>query len=499
MPRILCVWLPDWSITRLWHTRHRQGGALDSADEARPLVLYTERRGQRSLAAVCQRGRALGLRPGQTLTQAMALCPGLVAEPAQPEADDAALAALAQWATRYTPLAAAAPPDALWLDIAGCAHLFGDEATLVRCLLARLGRWRLDARFAIAPTAAAAAALARFAPGTLVGSDQAALTAALAPLPTEALLLPAATTKGLRRLGLRSLGQIADLPRAELAARFDPAVLTRLDQCWGAAPEPMAWPSPPPDWTEQVRLAEPIGHTQACAAVLEQLARRLCARLDARSLGGLQFSAVFHIIDGSARHIPVVTALPVRDPAYLLRLLSARLDGLDPGFGIEAVTLSAPVRDAARPTQPDLMGAGAADQGRLAALIDTLTQRLGPARLWRFAPRASHIPERAMQRAAPLCAIAWPDPPPAPRPLRLLPHPEKIMVTAMLPDDPPVQFRWRGGLHRVHAATGPERIAPEWWREDAATRDYYQVEDTCGARFWLYRAEADWWLHGLFA
>jgi len=98
------------------------------------------------------------------------------------------------------------------------------------------------------------------------------------------------------------------------------------------------------------------------------------------------------------------------------------------------------------------------------------------------------------------------------RPLRLLARPEPIEAVAPLPDDPPVLFRWRQALHRVARVRGPERLAPEWWREpdadqDAQTRDYFAVEDTQGGRFWLFReglylAEAvmpRWFLHGLFA
>jgi protein ImuB len=74
-----------------------------------------------------------------------------------------------------------------------------------------------------------------------------------------------------------------------------------------------------------------------------------------------------------------------------------------------------------------------------------------------------------------------------------------------------VLFRWRGQVHRVRRAEGPERLAEEWWRvpfdraDPTKARDYYQVEDEAGARFWLFRAGVygaseppTWWLHGLF-
>ncbi|MFQ5959013.1 MAG: DUF6504 family protein, partial [Alphaproteobacteria bacterium] len=86
-------------------------------------------------------------------------------------------------------------------------------------------------------------------------------------------------------------------------------------------------------------------------------------------------------------------------------------------------------------------------------------------------------------------------------------------AVAMVPDAPPVLFRWRGRAHRVTRAEGPERLAAEWWRAPRGRacdaddyRDYYRVEDAAGARFWLYRHgpygpenTARWYLHGVFA
>lgn len=97
-----------------------------------------------------------------------------------------------------------------------------------------------------------------------------------------------------------------------------------------------------------------------------------------------------------------------------------------------------------------------------------------------------------------------------PRPPRLLSRPEPIETMALLPDNPPVWFRWRGIRRRVRRADGPERIRGEWWKRDAETatvRDYFRVEDETGERYWLFRsgdgerAESGsqrWFLHGIF-
>jgi protein ImuB len=214
--------------------------------------------------------------------------------------------------------------------------------------------------------------------------------------------------------------------------------------------------------------------------------------------------------------IAVATALAVRDPAYLAKLLSEKLETVDPGFGIEMMVLEAETVAPLKAPQTQLADVAAQEAcDRLAGVVDTLTNRLGGDRIFRVAPQASHVPERAVRRVPPLPVRqpSWVGDPAAPRPIRLLRRPEEIEVIAPVPDDPPIRFRWRGVSHRVRAAAGPERIAAEWWHgkrsgmrpETDLIRDYYRVEDSDGARFWIFLAglhAADrmpqWYLHGLF-
>ncbi|MBV9735430.1 MAG: DNA polymerase Y family protein, partial [Acidisphaera sp.] len=329
-----------------------------------PLATVETVRGVRRLAAVCERAEALGLTPGQTLAQARAVCPGLAVAEADPAADQAALAALARWCERFTPLAAADPPDGLWLDIAGCAHLFGDaddghgEAALAAALAARLAREGMPARMAVAGTAGAAWALARSvlnrAPGPVVlatGEE----AAALAALSVAALRIEPRLAAGLGRMGLKTVGEVLRVPRAELAARFGGALLLRLDQARGTAEEAIAWPRPPVPWEERRAFAEPIATPEDLSRALAWLAGRLCRALAAKRLGGRRFLARFFRVDSAVPTIGVATALPVHDPGYLGKLLAERLETVDPGFGIEVVTLAAEAVAPVRPAQPDLL------------------------------------------------------------------------------------------------------------------------------------------------
>lgn len=499
------MWLPGWPTLR-----QRRSGQF-APD--RPLATVEAVRGVRRLAAVCPLAEDAGLRVDMPLAQARAICPELEVAEADPDGDRAGLAAIAAWAERFSPLAVADPPDGFLLDILGCAHLFGGtEGALAADLLARLGRGGLPARAAVAGSAAAAWALARWQAAPLAVLPEGEDAAALGPLPLALLRLEPRSVAGLIRLGVRTISDLARLPRGEVAARFGQAPVLRLDYAFGRAAEPIAWPHPPAPWAERLAFAEPIGTPEDLSRALAVLAERLCARLAAARQGGFLFVATFFRVDGERPTLSVTAARPVNGARYLAKLLAGKLDTLDPGFGIDAILLVADQVAPALPAQPGLADLREETPVDLAATLDDLANRLGEGRVWRPAPYPSHVPERALRRLPPLAAPArWEAP--APRPVRLLRRPEQIEATAPVPDDPPILFRWRGVVHRVRAASGPERIAAEWWRRtpDATrepadlVRDYYRVEDSAGARFWLFRTgrhagapAARWFLHGVF-
>ncbi len=484
------------------------------------------------LTAVSPQAAAAGLFPGQRVTDAQALRPDLVLAEAEPEADARALEALADWCVRYSPAVAPDPPDGLFLDIGGVAHLWGGEAGMAADLAARLARDGLTARIAAADTAGAAWALARSpaaaaGPQVLAPWDPDRREASppppeLAGLPLTALRLEPAAAAQLSRLGLRRIGQLAALPRGPLARRFGGRVLLALDQTLGRAPEALAFRRPPTPWFARLDLAEPVSAPDDLARLCRDVALRLCTRLETAGRGARRLRLDFHRVDGAPVGLELGLSRPARDPDRIARLFLPRLETLDPGFGIEAVSLQAAEVEVLSPGQADLASLLEPVEGpeALAPLIDRLNARLGPGRVWRSRPRASHVPERSVRRTAALEAEAGParDGPavswPAwrPRPLRLLPRPEALeAVIALTPDEPPRQFRWRRRVHRIRLAEGPERIGAEWWRSGIEAvrtdqvRDYYRVEDQDGARFWVFRSglhdhdrPVRWWLHGLF-
>lgn len=467
---------------------------------------------RRVLSAACAAAQAEGLTPGLSVAHARALVPGLVVQDADPAGDAEDLARLAAWvARRYSPLVAVDPPDGLWIDASGCAHLFGGEERMLDDLVGRCTRLGLAARAAMAETTGAAHALARFKAGPVTIIAPGKVADAIADLPIAALRLPAATVDKLRRLGLQRIRQLIGLPRAPLVHRFGAEVGRRLDQALGAVAEPINPLLLPEMPRRRISFAEPIGTAEAIEQAISDLATDLCLDLEAEGQGARRLQLLFHCIDGRTETIAAGTAKPSRDPAHLARLLSIMIDTVDPGFGIEAITLAAPLVERLGLHQIGIEGAGEKGEPDLAALIDKLMNRLGSRRLYRIAPVESDVPERAVQRVPPLAPFTkacWP--PMLPRPTRLVSPPEPVDAMALLPDHPPTVFTYRGKRHRVVQADGPERIYGEWWRAEdelALVRDYFRVDDEQGHRFWLFRAgdgenpetgSMRWYLHGLF-
>jgi protein ImuB len=420
--------------------------------------------------------------------------------------------------------------------VTGCTHLFGEgeagERALLADLVTRLARRDLSCRAAMADTAGAAWALARFA------ERQADLYCpargqrdALGSLPVEGLRLDAPILETFLKLGLRRIGDLYPMPRAPLARRFGDQPLTRLDQALGTLAEPIEPCRIPPAFRTRLAFAEPIGRAEDIAAATSRLLAALCRQFEQAGVGARQLEIALYRVDGSVDRTAIGTSRPNRDNPKLMKLFEERLGELDPGFGVELMILAAPEVEAWNGTQdalPDQNAPGVASgvDGTI-DLADRLALRLGAGNVVRLLSRDSHLPERVQVAAAvsskPAAAGAWRRVASlkGARPTRLLQRPEPVEVTAFVPDDPPSVFHWRRHAHRIVRADGPERIANEWWRPRSdgthppagtlpPVRDYYRVEDDDGGRFWLFRdgpyqlaangqPTARWFLHGFCA
>jgi protein ImuB len=372
--------------------------------------------------------------------------------------------------------------------------------------------------------------------------------AAMLPLPVMALRIDAELAAELAAMGLKRVADLAERPRAPLAARFDEQLVRRLDRALGREDEPISPRLPLPAALAEQRFPEPVALERDVLGTIEHLARELARVLERRGEGARLIQVALFRTDGAVHRLEIGTGAPLRDPARVRRLFEDRLAALgkacDPGFGYDVIRLSALVAERSDPAQTGLVCDHGADNGEeLAHLIDRLGARFGLRRVTRLVPQDTHIPEFAVaampahavhsttgvsspshrlrgegrgegasrsaqtrgkapspdalrastsprtagrgEEASPEQDTLSPS-----RPIRLFERPEPVEAIAEVPDGPPVRFRWRQVLHEVAHAEGPERIAMQWWRDEvgrALTRDYFRVESRLGARVWLYR------------
>lgn len=484
-------------VVSLWFPRLASDRALRQRPVEGPFALTLREDNTNRIHCLNAMAERQGLYRGMVFSDARAFCPDLCSRPADPMGDQRFLAGLRRWATRYCPWVGFEGADGLVMDITGSAHLSGGEAGLLGDLRQRLFQAGMTPRIGLADTRGAAWALAHHGEG--IAQKDAAL-AALGPLPVAALRLDADTVTALQRLGLRSIRQLSETARAPLARRFGPSLLMRLDQALGAQPEQISPQADPPHYGVRISLPDPIGLHEDVMAATARLLDRLCDKLHARETGARVLNLTLRRVDQQARHVELRLARPMRDPARILPLFSRGIGEVDAGFGIDQMRLEAYQVEPLPVEQISHADAGSSD--RLDDLITRIGTRIGLENVQRFLPADSHIPERGFL----IAPAAWSRPEggwaaPRPRPLILFP-PEPIAATGQ---QPPRRFRWRRMSLSLLRATGPERIAPEWWLEDEGwhrgMRDYWRVETRQGRRLWLFHTPQNpgWFVQGEFS
>jgi protein ImuB len=478
-----------------------------------------------------------------------------------------ALESLAKWCTRFSPLVALDSQipaftsirggrqipgienlrDSLFLDITGVANLFNGEPLLLYEIFQRLRGLGLRPRIAAAPTLGAAWAMAHFGPDEIARHADHEKTLpysphqlpSLAPLPIESLRLPASICDPLHAISIDTVGDLLAIPRPQLAVRFDPLLLHRIDQALGLKPE-LLQPLRDTPIIEISRNLEDAGigsgnsNQESLLTTSDELLHELCAQLEPLESGIRQLQIELHRADAPPliRHLALGRAS--RNHTHLWKLLRVLLENLLPRageapdplrfaetqltFGIEKITLRALWIDRIEHQQHTAWDSARIEEDRVfAELLDTFNTRLGEKQLhvqelcgvatdenrtkseafshWRPSPsHAAHA--AAVSESITLGA----------RPSILWEPPEPADALALMPDGTPQWIRWRSREHEVLIATGPERISDEWWRQNPAQyahaheRDYFRVQLTSGLWLWIYRHSATrrWFVEGLW-
>lgn len=487
------------------------------------VILHTPLTGRTPRVLACS-ALALrrGVRRGQPLTEARALAETAEYVVDDPVADREALRRLAPLCETYTPLYGleeAERPESLLLDVTGCAGLFGGEQALAERIQEDWeGRgWRV--RVGVAPTIGAAWAVAH----GISRSNQAVVVPAtdleetLDPLSVGLLRIPEGVVRSLSELGVHGIGQLRRLPRNQLPSRWGSLLLQRLDQALGRAAELIAVESPAQPLVATWAGQEPFRDREVLLEVFRRLLRQLLAPLMAQRRGVRRIQCQLRGESGRPLEFTIGLVAPSHSVERIEQLMELQLERLAWDQEVAWVRLDgvevAPLGERPRDLFGDWLDEDQAREMRW--LLERLSNRLGaeavvranclpdPQPEWAVTyepwlrPREPRSPGTESGAKSAATTQVLPPPGTLPRPLRLLAEPQRL-ETRGNPVEVPRQLRWPLGDYETRQAWGPERIEAGWWRGEPIRRDYYRVETVTGERFWLFRCDAGWFLHGCF-
>ncbi|MGX5858272.1 Y-family DNA polymerase [Dyadobacter jiangsuensis] len=472
-----------------------------------PFVLSTKQRGRIVVMAASTRAEQLGIEVGMVVADARAVLPELEVLEFEPDVSEKLLTALAEWMIRYSPQVAIDLPDGLIIDSTGCDHLWGGESPYLKDIVSRLKTSGYDVRVGMADTIGTAWAVSRYSKTYPIIEPDAQLEA-LSALPPNALRLDDPTLEKMNKLGLRQIRNFINMPASTLRRRFGQNTLNQIGKALGQSYEAFTPVQPLEPYQERLPSVEPIRTATGIKIALKTLLDKVCKRLVDDGKGVRQASFRCFRLDGKVEEIAIGTSAASCSASHLFKLFEQKISQIEPALGIELFLLEAPVVDDLAHPQEILWDVNSGNKMvAIAELLDRLASRSGVDTIHRYLPAEHHWPERALIEASTLRdkpETSWRKE--TLRPMDILPKPERIQVSAPVPDYPPMLFRYQGVVHKIKWADGPDRIEPEWWLSDGLHRDYYSVEDDDGRRYWIFRLghygseqAPEWFIHGFYA
>ncbi|HZF63394.1 MAG TPA: DNA polymerase Y family protein, partial [Chitinophagaceae bacterium] len=448
--RFASIWFPH--LTTDWFTR-RQPELKNAA-----FVLSAPYQGRMIVTATNALAQQKGVYSGMVVADARALVPSLRILDNKSSLADVLLKRIAEWCIRFSPFVSLDAPHGLLLDVTGCTHLWGGDWVYINDIIKRLQQHGYTARVAIADTIGAAWAVARFSKDVFIVEPEKQVEA-IATLPPEALRIDIDTVERLNKLGLRQVKDFLSFPRYSLRRRFGARFTQRLHQAIGIEEEIIQPIFPVITYQERLPCFEPISTRTGIEIALDRVLSALCGNLEKEEKGIRAASFNGYRIDGKIETIQIGTTRASNDTRHLYKLFELKLEDFQPAPGIELFTLEAIKVEEIHATQKKIWKeSDELNESHLSELLDRLSIKLGAENIYRFAPQEHHLPERSFTPSS-LQIIdenSWKLD--RPRPIQLLSSPEPVDVTAPIPDYPPMLFRYKGKLHKIIKADGPERI-----------------------------------------
>jgi protein ImuB len=499
--RIACLHLPDFPLAALLRAEPElRGQSVVVADGPSPRA---------RVLAVSPAAARRGLAPGLTAAQAHAVDDAVLVRTVSDDVRRATQAALGDIADSFSPRVEDASEGLVYLDADGLSALFPSESALASALAQRAVHLGLEAHVGLAGTKVAAYLAARDGGGVTViprGEEW----RYLGPMPLGLLQPSAALAATLRRWGLHTIGDLAALPASAVGARLGPEGLALVRRARGEDEHPLTPRPAPLRFEEGMEIDYAIDTLEPLAFVARALLDRLTARLAVRGYvcGDLHCSLRLANRARDERTIPV--AAPSNDVKSLLALLRLHLEAHPPAAGVEALRLAA-VTERLRATQLDLFLPPGPAPERLAVTLARLTAVCGADRVGAPAVADSHRPDAygvkqvvrllgcyAVRKDESLTTNNLATNNLSALAIRALRPPRAVEV--FCDRGRPDFVRGEGLSGRVVTAAGPWRVQTDWWNEQAATRDYYDIQLTDGGVYRMYweREGGGWFVDGRY-
>jgi protein ImuB len=472
-------------------------------------LVISEGPAQRPMVACANdAARHAGIREGQAVAAAKALCAELRIVTRDEAAERETLEGLAAWAGQFTPMVTI-DGQGIALEIEASVRLFEGHARLTAAIRRGLREVGLHGTLGVAPTPLAARLFARAeARGLQVRSciDASELRERLADLPLFLLDWPGKTLARLTDLGVLRLRDMLELPAEGVAKRFGPDIVVSLGRLVGSIADPRVPYIAPPRFRSRLELPAEAEGVEALLFALRRMLAQLEGALRARGSGVQHLTIVLEHARKSRTRVMLDFASPEREADFILSIAREKLGRLTLAAATRALELRA---EALLPYTPRestwLPGAreSALDRSRL---LERLAARLGSERVFGIAIANDHRPEKTEngvryafpvdaaknRQLAPAHEKCVPDTIFGLRPAWLLNRPQRLITQEGQPS-------YQGALEFI---AGPERIEAGWWDGEEVSRDYYVASNPRGEAFWIYRehrgAQA-WYLHGVFA
>ncbi len=459
-PRLACLFVPLFPLAARLRSEPNLAGET---------VVLLEGNGTAARVVAASRpARRAGIRPGQTLSQARALVPKLVARARDRESECASQDALADVAETFSPRVESPGGGVVYLDATGLERHFPTEKELARALAAAAQKAGLPARVGLARSKLAAriAAEASTDEPTIVADGEEPRF--LAPLPLARLAPHLDVAEALARWGIRSIGELARLPEAEIASRLGRLGQELHETACGYDPHPLVPRLPPPLFREAMELEWPVVTLEPFLFLAHAALERLSKRLESHGLAATKLELELGLEPDGHDLRTIDLPAPTRDPKTLLTLTRLGLEARPPGAPVSRFGFVAHP-DRPRRAQLTLFGPPALSPDKLATTIARLAALLGADRVGSPRPADSHSPGSGFT-----VDFAPPPPPDLRRPARkgrgllavrvLRPAvPLEVVVAEDVPQrewTPDKPDRWRVPEERF----GPPREGDDWPR-----------------------------------